>query len=114
MVAIDLEAETPDRVYELAYHFDAAGDSRAALGYALAAAEQFLAEDFVPCSWYGDRSLNRYRAIAQKQLGAACSTGLFLPDQSELPLTLQDWLDEFERIQLMLRLSTRLRQKHND
>jgi len=28
--------------------------------------------------------------------------------------TLQDWLDEVERIQLMLRLSTRLRQKYGD
>ena len=27
---------------------------------------------------------------------------------------LQDWLNEFERIQLMLRLSARLRQKYQD
>jgi hypothetical protein len=26
----------------------------------------------------------------------------------------QDWLDEFERVQLLLRLSSRLRQKHGD
>jgi hypothetical protein len=27
---------------------------------------------------------------------------------------LQEWLNEFERVQWMLRLSTRLRQKHGD
>lgn len=74
----------------------------------------FLAEDFSLCGWYGDRSLTRYRVIAQRQLDSACSTGLFVPDADELKNTLQDWLDEFERIQLMLRLSTRLRQKHGD
>jgi len=74
----------------------------------------FLAEDYALCSWYGDRSLNRYRHLAQKQMGAACSTGLFVPDAEELALTLADWLNEFERIQLMLRLSTRLRNKHQD
>ena len=37
--AVDLEAEAPERVYDLAYHFDAAGESQRALPYALAAAE---------------------------------------------------------------------------
>jgi len=32
----------------------------------------------------------------------------------ELNATLQDWLNEFERVQLLLRLSTRLRQIHGD
>ena len=37
--AMDLEAKALDRVYDLAYHFDAAGESQRALPYALAAAE---------------------------------------------------------------------------
>lgn len=37
--AVDLESEAPDRIYDLAYHFDAAGESQRALPYALAAAE---------------------------------------------------------------------------
>ena len=37
--AIDLETEAPDRVYDLAHHFDEAGESQRALLYALAAAE---------------------------------------------------------------------------
>ncbi len=38
--AVYLEKQAPERVYEMAYHFDAAGESRRALPYALAAAEQ--------------------------------------------------------------------------
>ena len=36
--AVDLEVEAPDQVYDLAYHFDAAGESQRALPYALEAA----------------------------------------------------------------------------
>jgi thiol-disulfide isomerase/thioredoxin len=74
----------------------------------------FLAEDFEFCAAFGDRTLNRYRALAVRQLGPACPTGILPPDSGELAATLQDWLNEFERVQLMLRLSGRLRQKHAD
>jgi thioredoxin-like negative regulator of GroEL len=74
----------------------------------------FLAEDFELCSVFGDRTLSRYRALAAKQIGPSCPTGLVSPAADELAATLQDWLDEFERVQLMLRLSARLRQKHGD
>jgi thiol-disulfide isomerase/thioredoxin len=74
----------------------------------------FLAEDHAFCGLYGDRSLNRYRALAARQIGPSCVTGLLPPGEGELAATLQDWLDEFERIQLMLRLSPRLRSRHND
>jgi len=74
----------------------------------------FLSEDFELCSIAGDRTLHRYRVLALKQLGAACPIALAPPDADELSATLQDWLDEFERIHLMLRLSPRLRQRHGD
>ena len=74
----------------------------------------FLAEDHELCAVYGDRTLSRYRALAVKQLGPSCPTGITPPEQGELAATLQDWLNELERIQLMLRLSARLRQKHGD
>ena len=74
----------------------------------------FLAEDFALCSAFGDRTLHRYRAIARRQLGAACPTGIGAPDADELAATMQDWMDELERNQLMLRLSPRLRAKHGD
>ncbi len=32
----------------------------------------------------------------------------------ELQATLQDWLDDFERVHILLRLSARLREKHGD
>jgi thiol-disulfide isomerase/thioredoxin len=74
----------------------------------------FLAEDFELCGVYGDRSLNRYRALAAKQLGPSCPIGVVPPDAGEVIATTADWVGEFERIQLMLRLSARLRQKHGD
>jgi hypothetical protein len=74
----------------------------------------FLAEDFAFCGLYGDRTLNRYRALAARQLGDACPTGILPPEKDEVAATLADWFNEFERIQLMLRLSGRLRQKHGD
>lgn len=74
----------------------------------------FMAEDFEPVSIFGDRTLTRYRALAAKQLGASCPLPGAPVPQEELDATLQDWLDEFERVHLLLRLSGRLREKHGD
>ncbi len=74
----------------------------------------FMAEDCEPVSIYGDRTLTRYRAMAAKQLGPSCPLpGAPVPDD-ELLGTLQDWLDEVERVHLLLRTSGRLRQLHGD
>jgi two-component system sensor kinase len=43
-IAYHLQEEDPERVFDLAYHFDAAGDRTAALPYALHAAEQARAQ----------------------------------------------------------------------
>jgi hypothetical protein len=73
-----------------------------------------MAEDFEFVSLLGDRTLSRYRAVAQRNLGPACPLpGAPLPDE-ELAATLQDWIDETERVHLILRLSTRLREMHGD
>lgn len=74
----------------------------------------FLAEDYELVGWFGDRTLSRYRAIAAKQLGGACPLPGAPVPQDEMDATLQDWLDQFERVHLLLRLSGRLRQKHGD
>ncbi len=74
----------------------------------------FLAEDFEFCGLAGDRTLSRYRSIARRQLGPACPIAIGPPDADELAATLGEWLDEFERIHLMLRISPRLRQQHGD
>ena len=74
----------------------------------------FCSEDFELVSYLGDRTLSRYRSIAAKQTGAACQLpGAEVPED-ELGATLQEWINEFERVQLLLRLSPRLRQKHGD
>ena len=74
----------------------------------------FMAEDFEFIGLFGDRTLTRYRAMAAQQLGANCPLpGAPIPTD-ELRATLQDWLNEIERLQLLLRLSPRLRQKHGD
>lgn len=74
----------------------------------------FCAEDYELVSWYGDRTLSRYRSIAQQQLGAACPLPGASVASEELAATLADWLDQFERVHLLLRLSGRLRQIHGD
>ena len=73
----------------------------------------FLSEDGHVCGRYGDRTLSKYRSIVGATSGATCSTGIALGDDLTLSV-LQDWLDEFERIQWMLRTSGRLRQLHGD
>ena len=58
--------------------------------------------------------LTRYRAMAANQLAAACPLPGAPVPPDQVQDTLQDWLDEFERVQLLLRLSGRLRQMHGD
>lgn len=74
----------------------------------------FLSEDFFEVFRYGDRTLATYRRLASQQLGPACPTGLVPPDADALAAVTGEWLDEFERAQLLLRLSARLREKHGD
>lgn len=74
----------------------------------------FLSEDFYECGRYGDRTLSTYRQMAASSLGAACPTGAVPAENNLLDQVTAEWLVEFERVQLMLRLSSRLRGKHGD
>lgn len=74
----------------------------------------FLSEDGYECARYGERTLSTYREMARTQLGAACPTGIGVVDQGLMQAVTADWLAEFERVQLMLRLSPRLRERHGD
>jgi thiol-disulfide isomerase/thioredoxin len=96
-----------DRHPELAQQLTTCGGSRVP-------AVLFLSEDDHVCGRYGDRTLATYRHLAATQLGPSCPTGIGGADQDLLAEVTQQWLDEFERIQLMLRMSTRLREKHGD
>lgn len=73
-----------------------------------------LSEDGFEVTRFGDRTLSKYRQLAIDQLGPSCPTGLVPPQQGLLDAVTQDWLEIFERAQLILRLSARLRQKHGD
>lgn len=74
----------------------------------------FCSEDYELVGWFGDRTLSRYRAIAARQLGPSCPLPGAPVDADELAATIQDWVDQFERVHLLLRLSARLRQLHGD
>jgi thiol-disulfide isomerase/thioredoxin len=72
----------------------------------------FFSEDGMELGRYGERTLSQYRSMVEQQTGEACGSGLLGKDQ--LASIVQDWLNEFERMQWILRLSPRLRSKHGD
>jgi thiol-disulfide isomerase/thioredoxin len=74
----------------------------------------FFSEDFEPVLFYGDRTLSAYRAAAKAQLGESCASGAVPPAADALAAVVSDWLDQFERVHLILRLSARLRKLHGD
>ncbi len=74
----------------------------------------FFSEDGFDVARYGERTLSKYRQMIRDQLGATCPAGIALPGDPLLIQVTQDWLNEFERVQWLLRLSPRLRQMHGD
>jgi thiol-disulfide isomerase/thioredoxin len=74
----------------------------------------FFSEDGQEVARFGERTLTQYRNLVEKQTGESCSTGLMIGNDPVQQGIVQDWLNEFERVQWILRLSPRLRQKHGD
>lgn len=74
----------------------------------------FLSEDGYEVARYGDRTLARYRRLVADQLGPSCPTGLVPPADELIAAVVAEWLGQFERAQLILRTSARLREKHGD
>jgi thiol-disulfide isomerase/thioredoxin len=74
----------------------------------------FFSEDGFEVARYGERTLGKYRQMVRDQAGASCPTGISLPGDPLLDQVTQEWLNEFERVQWILRLSPRLRQLHGD
>ena len=74
----------------------------------------FFSEDGTEVARYGERTLSKYRTMIQEQAGANCPTGITIGKDPLLAQVTQDWLNEFERVQWILRLSPRLRKIHND
>jgi hypothetical protein len=90
------------------------GQSLSVCGGARVPVVLFLSEDSQQVGWYGDRTLSKYRRMVADEFGAACPTGLIPEESSLLAAVTQDWLNEFERLQLILRTSARLRKLHGD
>ena len=74
----------------------------------------FFSEDGHEVARYGERTLSKYRQLVAEMGGAGCPTGIVVPGDQLLASVTQDWLNEFERVQWILRLSPRLRRIHND
>ena len=74
----------------------------------------FLSEDYFEVSRLGDRTLSRYRQLVVRE-GIPLLDEMTVGSEEDMPrLIVDDWLNEFERAQLILRLSPRLREKHAD
>jgi len=71
----------------------------------------FFSEDGFEVARYGERTLSKYRQMMREQMGDHCPTGITAASDPLLGQVAQEWLNEFERVQWMLRLSPRLRQK---
>ena len=74
----------------------------------------FFSEDGFEVARCGERTLSKYRQMMRDQIGESCPTGVALPGDPLLVQVTQDWLNEFERVQYILRLSPRLRRRHGD
>ena len=74
----------------------------------------FFSEDGFEVSRYGERTLARYRQMVEQLVGESCATGIVRGSDPIQARAVQEWLNEFERAQWMLRLSPRLRGKHGD
>jgi thiol-disulfide isomerase/thioredoxin len=70
----------------------------------------FLSEDFIECARYGERTLATYRKMAAERLEGQAPGA----PEEHYAAVVQDWMNEIERVQLLLRLSPRLRAKHED
>lgn len=103
---IDLRLLDRDALPEIAAHLKVCGGQRVPVA-------AFFSEDFTPVLFYGDRTLSGYRASAAS-LGSGCPTGIVPPAADATAAAVSDWLDQFERVHHILRLSGRLRQHHND
>jgi signal transduction histidine kinase/CheY-like chemotaxis protein/tetratricopeptide (TPR) repeat protein len=74
--ALDLENETPPRVYDLAYHFDAAGESERAFPFAWAAAKQARAQHSLELAEQQYRIAMRGAANADRAMRYRITEGL--------------------------------------
>ena len=74
----------------------------------------FFSEDGHEVARYGERTLARYRQLVGQLTGDGCATGFVKGADPVQRQVVQEWVDQFERVQWILRLSPRLRRVHGD
>jgi thiol-disulfide isomerase/thioredoxin len=72
----------------------------------------FLTEDFWELGRFGERLLSHYRTKMYREIGRGEDHGVLTPHA--LDMEMSDWLDIFERMLIMVRLSPPLRRRHGD
>lgn len=72
----------------------------------------FLSEDFWEIERYGERTLSVYRSKAAREVGRGVDQGILVPSARKKEL--EEWVDTFERVLIMLRLSPPLRRRYGD
>ena len=72
----------------------------------------FLSEDFWEVERYGERTLSVYRSKAAREIGRGVDQGILVPSARKKEL--EEWVDIFERVLIMLRLSPQLRRRYGD
>ena len=72
----------------------------------------FLTEDFWEVGRFGERTLSVYRSKVAREIGRGVDSGILSPRARERELA--EWVDTFERILVMVRLSPPLRRRHGD
>jgi thiol-disulfide isomerase/thioredoxin len=72
----------------------------------------FLTEDFWEVGRFGERLLHVYRSKAAREIGRGVDEGVLSP--GALAQEISEWVDIFERMLLMVRLSPPLRKRHGD
>lgn len=74
----------------------------------------FFSEDGHEVARFGERTLAAYRKMAAEATGEVCGSGIVSNGDGHFAAVVQDWLNEVERVQYILRLSPRLRRLHGD
>jgi len=74
----------------------------------------FMNEDFDFVGLLGDKTLSYLRAQAALSLGNFCPLPGSVQPADEAAAGMADWIAEFERVHLLLRLSPKLRERHQD
>ena len=104
---LDVRFLDRDALPDIAAHLKVCGGQRVPVA-------AFFSEDFTPILFYGDRTLSAYRAAVAAQAGESCASGAVAPPADAVAAVVGDWLDQFERVHHILRLSARLRQQYGD